>query len=231
MGGAVTSADESGGAAPVGTTTERPVQDAVETTPRTSPARNDAVVLETPTPHSPEAGAAGMTLIGPEHYVIEIAAGATLSGAGLARVTGGIPNQVTVAIDFGKAGSGWAGPLVFSTWLRRQLRERRISQRQLAMLAGVNHSTVSRVVTGGRVPSLETATRIVRALRMEWSDEQVATFFELLPEHGILPTQRVETALRGDGTLIDGDVESVMRIYLAIRARRRRTMKHETETG
>jgi transcriptional regulator with XRE-family HTH domain len=197
-----------------------------------STPEEDAVVVFEPTaPRSPDVEKADPAPMGPEQYVIEIAAGATLSGAGLARVTGGVPNQVTVAIDFGKAGSGWAGPLVFSTWLRRQLRERRISQRQLAMLAGVNHSTVSRVVTGGRVPSLETATRIVRALRMEWSDDQVATFFELLPEHGILPTQRVETALRGDASLVDGDVESVMRIYLAIRARRRRAIKHDSSTG
>jgi transcriptional regulator with XRE-family HTH domain len=126
---------------------------------------------------------------------------------------------VSVAVDFARAGGGWAGPLVFNVWLRRQLRERRISQRQLGVMSGVDHSAISRLVNGHASPTLETAAKLVHALRLDWSEQQVATYFELLPEHTLLPTQRVESALRGDGSLSDDDVLAVMHQYLMLRKR------------
>lgn len=58
-------------------------------------------------------------------------------------------------------------PPRFNTWLREQLRERGISQRRLAFRAGVNHSTISRLIRSQRVPSLQTAVRLHRALDAE----------------------------------------------------------------
>jgi transcriptional regulator with XRE-family HTH domain len=144
-----------------------------------------------------------------------------VTGAGLALVTQRV-SAVSVAVDFARASGGWAGPLMFNVWLRRQLRERRMSQRQLAMLAGINHSAISRIVNGHASPTLETATKLVHALRMEWTGDQIATYFDLLPESTLLPTQRVESALRGDGTLGDVEVRAIMQHYLALRAHRKR---------
>jgi len=52
----------------------------------------------------------------------------------------------------------------FSGWLREAMAERRVTQRALAMRSGVNHSTISRIVTGDRIPSLRTAIAIFTVL-------------------------------------------------------------------
>ena len=153
-----------------------------------------------------------------------------VTGAGLALV-GQRVSAVSVAVDFARMGGGWAGPLVFNVWLRRQLRERRMSQRRLAMLAGLNHSAISRLVNGHASPTLDTATKLVRALRMDWSDDQIATYFDLLPERTLLPTQRVESALRGDGTLGDSEVSEIMQHYLSLRAMRKRPSRANGDAG
>ena len=145
---------------------------------------------------------------------------AAITGSGVA-IALNRASPVSVAVDFARAGGGWAGPLVFNVWLRRQLRERRMSQRQLGVLSGVDHSAISRLVNGRASPTLETAAKLVHALRLDWTDQQVATYFELLPEQTLLPTQRVESALRGDGSLDDEDVQAVMHQYLALRRRRK----------
>lgn len=53
----------------------------------------------------------------------------------------------------------------FGGWLREAMAERRISQRALAMRSGINHSTISRLLARGRMPSLSTAIAIVRVLQ------------------------------------------------------------------
>jgi transcriptional regulator with XRE-family HTH domain len=136
-------------------------------------------------------------------------------------------SAVQVAVDFGKSGSGWAATVVFNLWLRRQLRERRMSQRQLAMLSGVDHSTISRLLRGDRAPTLETATKLAHALRQVAQPEDTPIYFERLPETTIFPTQRVEAALLGDEELEDIDVRNLMHAYLALRARRRRARRAE----
>lgn len=134
-----------------------------------------------------------------------------------------VPSTVSVALEFGRAGHGWAGAIVFNLWLRRQLRERRMSQRQLAALSGVDHSTISRLLKHeGRSPSLATATLLARALRQATSDEDASAYFARLPDATIFPTARVEMALRGDEDLDDDDVRSVMEAYLIARAQRRK---------
>jgi len=127
---------------------------------------------------------------------------------------------VTVAIEFGRAGGGWAGAIVFNLWLRRQLRERRMSQRQLAALSGVDHSTISRLLQQDRRPSLATATKLARALKHVRNEFDAADYFERMPEETLFPARRVEMALRSDELLSDDDVMALMRRYLDARHRR-----------
>ena len=53
----------------------------------------------------------------------------------------------------------------FNEWLRAELKAKKMSQRQLAQRSGVDHSTISRLIRGDRMPSLGTATRLARGLR------------------------------------------------------------------
>ena len=153
-----------------------------------------------------------------------------LSGAGVA-LSAPKATAVSVAVEFGRAGSGWAGTLVFNVWLKRQLRERRISQRKLGAMSGVDHSTISRLLAnGGRAPTLETATKLTHALRMNWTDEEVALYFDLLNDRTQVPTQRVEWALRGDDELDERDVRALMHAYLEVRARKRYAVDREIPT-
>jgi transcriptional regulator with XRE-family HTH domain len=99
----------------------------------------------------------------------------------------------------------------FGEWLKAQLRARKMSQRQLADRSGVNHSTISRLVRG-RVPSLETATKLMRVL-----DGSVPSgIAAALPRQA---TARVEHALRADEHLREQDVRSIMCCYLSTRRR------------
>jgi transcriptional regulator with XRE-family HTH domain len=147
-----------------------------------------------------------------------VAAGAGLA-AGLV-ITNHAPGSVAVALEFGRAGSGWAGALVFNLWLRRQLRERRMSQRQLAALSGVDHSTISRLLRQDRRPSLITATKLAGALKQlrgEQAEPEAAAYFERIPEETVFPARRVELALRADEMLNDEQVRRLMYMYLDAR--------------
>lgn len=107
----------------------------------------------------------------------------------------------------------------FNEWLRSQLRVKKMSQRQLAMQAGVDHSTISRLIRGDRTPSLGTATKLARGLR-EISDESDAThYFGAVESVTTNPVARVEYALRADESLNDSQVRRLMGYYLAFRAR------------
>ena len=112
-------------------------------------------------------------------------------------------------------------PRSFNAWLRSQLKEKKMSQRQLALQSGVDHSTISRLIKGDRMPSLGTATKLARGLR-EISDESEgpAYFASLQTQRTVMPTTRVEYALRGDDALTEGDVREVMHTYINVRARR-----------
>jgi transcriptional regulator with XRE-family HTH domain len=149
-----------------------------------------------------------------------IATGAGLA-AGLA-ITNHAPSSVAVAVEFGRAGGGWAGALVFNLWLRRQMRERRMSQRRLASLADVDHSTISRLLRQDRRPSLTTATKLARALKQvpgEGAEPEAVDYFERVPEETVFPARRVELALRADEMLNDDQVRRLMNIYLEARRR------------
>jgi transcriptional regulator with XRE-family HTH domain len=143
--------------------------------------------------------------------------------AGLA-VTNRAPASVAVAIEFGRVGGGWAGAIVFNLWLSRQMRMRRMSQRQLAALSGVDHSTISRLLLHDRRPSLATATKLARALRQVEGESDTADYFERIPEETIFPSRRVEMALRADELLDDEEVRRLMSLYLDARRRRQAAM-------
>ena len=76
-----------------------------------------------------------------------------------------------------------------------------MSQRQLALQSGVDHSTISRLIKGDRMPSLGTATKLARGLREIPDDGEGPAYFASMSRSQMLPTSRVEYALRGDEAL------------------------------
>lgn len=115
-------------------------------------------------------------------------------------------------------------PRSFNSWLRGQLKEKKMSQRQLALQSGVDHSTISRLIKGDRMPSLGTATKLARGLREIHDEADGPTYFAGLAARQLLPTSRVEYALRGDELLTESDVRELMQAYIAARSRRRPAM-------
>ena len=97
-----------------------------------------------------------------------------------------------------------------------------MSQRQLALQSGVDHSTISRLIKGDRMPSLGTATKLARGLREIGDEADGPAYFASLNARAVLPTTRVEYALRGDDTLTENDVRELMQQYIATRNRRLR---------
>jgi transcriptional regulator with XRE-family HTH domain len=114
-------------------------------------------------------------------------------------------------------------PRSFNSWLRGQLKEKKMSQRQLALQSGVDHSTISRLIKGDRMPSLGTATKLARGLREIREESDGPGYFSSLNARQVLPTTRVEYALRGDELLTESDVRELMQTYIAVRSRRGRT--------
>jgi transcriptional regulator with XRE-family HTH domain len=114
-------------------------------------------------------------------------------------------------------------PRSFNAWLRSQLKEKKMSQRQLALQSGVDHSTISRLIKGDRMPSLGTATKLARGLREITDDADGPAYFASLNARPMLPTTRVEYALRGDDTLNESDVRELMQTYISVRTRRLRS--------
>ena len=198
-------------------TTSRPAAKAVASEPAV-PTHSVAPDQASAWAEQPVRAAAGV----PQHELMPVAAGIA---AGLA-VTNRTPVSVAVAIEFGRAGGGWAGAIVFNLWLRRQLRERQMSQRQLAALSGVDHSTISRLLLKDRRPSLATATKLAAALRHvdgEQAEADAADYFERIPAETLFPARRVEMALRADELLDDDEVRHLMMMYLNARRKRQLT--------
>lgn len=108
----------------------------------------------------------------------------------------------------------------FNEWLRAQLKAKKMSQRQLAQQSGVDHSTISRLVRGDRMPSLGTATKLARGLRELGENDDGPQYLGLMGGGVQNPTARVEYALRADEALGEGQVRQVMEYYLAVRMRR-----------
>jgi transcriptional regulator with XRE-family HTH domain len=155
-----------------------------------------------------------------------IAAGLPLApqpGAGVVALTLALGGGASLAVELARGGGGgFASVIAFNVWLRRQLRETRMSQRQLAAFSGVDHSTISRLMSGERAPSLATATKLTKALHKLGGMPHAGDYFARLAEVRELPTRRVEAALLGDEELDDEDVRALMHSYVQARARRRR---------
>jgi transcriptional regulator with XRE-family HTH domain len=111
-------------------------------------------------------------------------------------------------------------PRSFNSWLRGQLKEKKMSQRQLALQSGVDHSTISRLIKGDRMPSLGTATKLARGLREIREESDGPAYFAAQGARQLQPTARVEYALRGDDLLSEADVRGLMQTYIALRGRR-----------
>jgi transcriptional regulator with XRE-family HTH domain len=108
----------------------------------------------------------------------------------------------------------------FNEWLRAQLKAKKMSQRQLAQQSGVDHSTISRLIRGDRMPSLGTATKLARGLRELRDDADTPQYLGLVAAGASNPTARVEYALRADDLLSEPQVRQIMEYYLAVRMRR-----------
>jgi transcriptional regulator with XRE-family HTH domain len=108
----------------------------------------------------------------------------------------------------------------FNEWLRAQLKAKKMSQRQLAQQSGVDHSTISRLIRGDRMPSLGTATKLARGLRELRDDADTPQYLGLISSGASNPTARVEYALRADDVLGEPQVRQIMEYYLAVRMRR-----------
>ncbi|MDO8483949.1 MAG: helix-turn-helix transcriptional regulator [Candidatus Limnocylindrales bacterium] len=108
----------------------------------------------------------------------------------------------------------------FNDWLKTQLKAKKMSQRQLAQQSGVDHSTISRLIRGDRMPSLGTATKLARGLRELRDDADTTQYLGLVATGSTNPTARVEYALRADELLSEAQVRQIMEYYLAVRMRR-----------
>jgi transcriptional regulator with XRE-family HTH domain len=75
----------------------------------------------------------------------------------------------------------------FNEWLRAQLKAKKMSQRQLAQQSGVDHSTISRLVRGDRMPSLGTATKLARGLRELTEDDDGPQYLGLIARQPTRP--------------------------------------------
>jgi transcriptional regulator with XRE-family HTH domain len=108
----------------------------------------------------------------------------------------------------------------FNEWLRAQLKAKKMSQRQLAQQSGVDHSTISRLIRGDRMPSLGTATKLARGLRELRDDGDMPAYLPFVTSGTTNPVARVEYALRSDDVLSEPQVRQIMEYYLAVRMRR-----------
>ena len=148
----------------------------------------------------------------------------------LGRTTGEAPNASVADARHGRTNRmTFQTPQSFNAWLRGQLKEKKMSQRQLALQSGVDHSTISRLIKGDRMPSLGTATKLARGLREIHDESDGPAYFATLNTRQVLPTTRVEYALRGDDALTETDVRELMHAYLGVRSRRMRNGHGEPE--
>ncbi len=116
----------------------------------------------------------------------------------------------------------------FNEWLRTQLKAKKMSQRQLAQQSGVDHSTISRLIRGDRMPSLGTATALARGRRAIREDADTTQYLGLVTSGSPNPAARVEYSLRSDDALGEAQVRQVMEYYLAVRVRRFGRVFHPT---
>jgi transcriptional regulator with XRE-family HTH domain len=94
----------------------------------------------------------------------------------------------------------------FISWLERHMRMRKITQRQLAVRTGIDHSTISRLKKN-RNPSLATV-------------QKLTDFFgdsDFLSNGNANPVRKVEHALRADPALSEAQIREIMQFYFRVR--------------
>jgi transcriptional regulator with XRE-family HTH domain len=104
-----------------------------------------------------------------------------------------------------------------------------MSRRPLAHLSGVDHSTISRLIHGQRMPSLETAASLARVLPVLEEHPLPIPTLQVGSARQTSAPARVEYALRRDELLTGDDVRAVMAIYLEVRASADRKASQPTE--
>jgi transcriptional regulator with XRE-family HTH domain len=88
-----------------------------------------------------------------------------------------------------------------------------MTQGQLARRSGLARSTISRLMSSEGLPSLDTVSKLQRALPGLLTPASVPHYLD----SGGQPAARVEYALRMDDALTKQDVQEVMTIYLGMR--------------
>ena len=103
----------------------------------------------------------------------------------------------------------------FSEWLQHRLEASRLTQRQVAVKSGIDHSTVSRLLSGDRMPSLRTATLLAKA----FGGAGAVTMADDMdrPASSSSRLAAVEHALRSDESLTEAEVRRIMDYYLMTR--------------
>jgi transcriptional regulator with XRE-family HTH domain len=107
----------------------------------------------------------------------------------------------------------------FRHWLELEMKSRGLSSRQLAASSGVDHSTISRLLYGDRSPSLETATRLARAIEAPGSPGIIPPVLDERPG-ATSGLGRVEETLRADPALSHAQVRRIMEYSKAVRRQR-----------
>lgn len=99
-------------------------------------------------------------------------------------------------------------------WLTTTLRARGLSHAQLALRSGLDRSTISRILAGGRSPTFDTAARLLQALNYDDMPPSLATVANSLG-----PAVGIERALRADPELDEAQIWEVLRHYRLVRGR------------
>ncbi|MGQ0608926.1 MAG: helix-turn-helix domain-containing protein [Chloroflexota bacterium] len=90
---------------------------------------------------------------------------------------------------------------------------RQLTHAQLAMRAGLDRSTISRIMNGSRQPTLDTAVRLIQVLDGAEVSEALTRLTRLAD-----PTDRFEDAVRGDPRLTDAQRGELLRHYRGMRS-------------
>lgn len=114
--------------------------------------------------------------------------------------------------------TGLESTQAFRGWLAGQMRARRMSQQQLADRSLVHRSTISRLLSGDRSPSFETASQLAHALGVPLELDLLPAQLVELEKETSNPVLVVERALRADRALSEEQIRQVMRLYNGFRA-------------
>jgi len=111
----------------------------------------------------------------------------------------------------------------FGAWLAQRMHARGMSQRQLAHRAGIDHSTISRLLRG-RVPTLSTALALQDVLAPGWGEVPAPNAPDLHPAV-------LSAMLRRDGVLTNDEIDRLVCAYAALVAAHARPAGDASQGG